>query len=249
MDTQEARIFTALIIAVLVIGVIIFYFALSIIRQQKKNFELQNAMTLVELSTMEKERARIANDLHDELSPVLSVVKFQIGSVKVSDWEEKEQLKKASKYLDEMLQLVRGISNDLMPSTLIRKGLAAALEEFTARVAESGQLKISLSYPEEITLPEEVSVNIYRALQEVIHNTLKHAKADHMEISLHLKKSQLSILCKDNGIGFEPAAAGKKSKGLGLSSLRNRTSIMGGRITIESRPGHGTAVLFKIPVN
>ncbi len=249
MDTQEARIFAAIIISVIVIGGIFFYFALSIIRQQRRNLELQNAITLVELSTMEKERARIANDLHDELSPVLSVVKFQVEHVEVLDPEDREQLKKASGYLDNMIQLVREISNNLMPSTLIRKGLVPALEEFINRVTESGRLKIKFTYPVTLMLSEQMSINIYRSIQELIHNALRHAGAEYMEITIEVKKGLLTILCKDNGKGFDYPMLSKETEGLGLNSLKNRATLMGGTMLVESKMNKGSAFLFEIPLN
>ncbi len=104
MDPQEARIYTAVIISAIVIGIIILYFALSIVRQQKRNVELQNSIILSEISALEKERARIAADMHDELSPVLSVVKFQVENTEVENNEGKLPLTKASAHLDDILK-------------------------------------------------------------------------------------------------------------------------------------------------
>ena len=132
MDTQEARIFIAIIISAVLIGVIILYFVITMIRQQKKNLALQKTHILAELQAMEKERSRIAADLHDDLGPGLSSVRFQIDHARRSG-DETKQLAKASEQLDIYIERMREIAYNLMPSTLERKGLIPALEEFLDR--------------------------------------------------------------------------------------------------------------------
>jgi len=249
MDTQEARIYAAIVISAIVIGIIIFYFFFSIVRQQKRNSQLQNTIILSEISALEKERARIAADLHDELSPLLSVVKFQVEHTEAENDEGKLQLAKAGAHLDDILKQVRDIANDLMPGTLLRKGLVEAVQEFISRVSESRHLDISFTYPPGLELPQQVSINMYRAIQELIHNCFKHAKADQVEIIIEKKKDTLSLLCRDNGKGFDYEEKLLDSKGIGLTSLKNRASLMGGSLIVESKKDKGSAFLFEIPIN
>src|SRR5438477_5729337 len=110
--------------------------------QQRRNLELQKANALAEISAMEKERARIAADLHDALGPVLSVIKFRVDHVELLDKEEKAELAKASKQLDELIGHMREVANNLMPSALQRKGLIAAVEEFIQNVGKTNGLEI-----------------------------------------------------------------------------------------------------------
>lgn len=245
MDTQEARIFTAVVITAVVIGIIIGFFAFSVIRQQKRNLALQKANILAEIKAMEKERSRIAADLHDELGPVLSVIKFKVDLASQSGHPDKEQLDSASVQLDEMISKMREISNDLMPSTLLRKGLLVAVEEFISKVESVNALKIVFEHPATIELPEHSMIHLYRVLQEVIHNTVKHANATLMEIRLESLPGKLSLLCRDNGRGFD---TNKPGTGMGLLSLRNRTELLGGTMTTESKTGKGSAFLFEIPL-
>lgn len=249
MDTQEARIYAAVIISAIVIGIIILYFALSIIRQQKRNVDLQNTIILSEISVLERERARIAADLHDELSPLLSVVKFQVENTEVENTEGKLHLTNASTQLDEILKHLRDIANDLMPGTLLRKGLIEAVDEFISRVRESRHIEILFSYPPVLSLPQQMSINIYRAVQELIHNCIKHASAQKIEIIIDLKNDILTLLCRDNGIGFDYEKTITDSTGLGLNSLKNRAALMGGSLIVESKQGKGSAFLIEIPIN
>jgi two-component system NarL family sensor kinase len=248
MDTQEARIYITIIITCLLLGTIIIYFTISVIRQQRRNLELQKANALAEISAMEKERARIATDLHDDLGPVLSVVKFRVDHATSSDEDEKEELVKASEQLDELIARMREVANNLMPSALHRKGLISAVEEFTRNVSDSSGLGITFTTGEELNVTEEKSINIYRVIQEVVHNCMKHAKASRLEIIFEEKNGFLKILCRDNGIGFDYSGTAGQGTGIGLRSIKNRTEIMGGNMTVESKPGKGTAFLFEIPI-
>lgn len=248
MDAQEARIYIAIIITVLVLGVIIFYFALSIIRQQKRNIALQKTNTLAEINAMERERSRMAVDLHDDLGPILSVIKFQVDHVQAITTDEKEQLEQASELLDGLVERIRDIANDLMPVAIKRKGLIAAVEEFINKAAQGSAIAINYSSPASINMTEEKAINIYRAVQETVHNCLRHSAATQLDISISQKGDFLQILCKDNGKGFDLERIESDNSGMGLRSLKNRTEIVGGTLLIESKPGIGTALLFTIPI-
>ena len=248
MDTQETSLYLAIIISVVIIGTIIIYFAVSVIRQQRRNLELQKAYSLAEISAMEKERARIAADLHDDLGPVLSVVKFRVDNVETINVEEKEELVKASQQLDELIARMREVANNLMPSALIRKGLINAVQEFTSNASASSGVMIRFTASEDIQAGEEKNINIYRIVQEVVHNCMKHAKASRLDISIEAKNGNLVLLCRDNGKGFDYTRMITESGGIGLRSIKNRTEIMGGNLRVESKPGVGTAFLFEIPL-
>ncbi|HEV7783331.1 MAG TPA: ATP-binding protein [Chitinophagaceae bacterium] len=248
MDTEEARIYYAVIAAVLVIGFIIGYFAVSVIRQQRRNLELQREIALAEISAMEKERARIATDLHDEVGPVLSTVKFRIDYAASIETEAKEELTIARKQLDDLSERMREVANSLMPSTLLRKGLIGAVQEFASNAAESSGTEIHFSASPDIHVNEEKGVNIYRIILEIVHNCLKHSKATLIEIIFTNKTNDLEILCRDNGVGFDIKSMTAATDGMGLRSIRNRTDIMGGKMVIESKTGKGTAFLFTIPM-
>jgi signal transduction histidine kinase len=248
MDAQEARIYVAIIITSIVLAVIIGYFALSTIRHQKRNLALQKANILAEISAMEKERSRIAADLHDELGPVMSVIKFQVDYARDSDKVESIELAKASKDLDDLIGRMREVANNLMPIALHRKGLIIAIKEYIGNVGDSIHTKIHLDCPDRLDLHESRSIHVYRTLQEVIHNCIKHAGAGTLEIKLQETDGRLKILCRDNGKGFDYDKMSRESRGMGLGSLRNRTEILGGTMLVESIPGKGTAFLFEIPV-
>ncbi len=248
MDPQEKLLFNAIIITAAVIGTIILFFIISIIRQQRRNLELHRLNILAEITTLEKERTRIAADLHDELGPLLSAIKFKINSVDTADEDDQYQLDRASGHLDDLITRLREISANLMPNTLIRKGLIAALHQFVDNVARSS-LKIKLNYGQLPDINQEKSINIYRIVQEITHNTIKHAQATHLVIDLSLKGNTLILKTEDNGVGFDYSNKARESTGLGLRNLKSRAEIMGGSFAVESRPGKGTSYQFEIPIN
>lgn len=248
MDSQETNIYNAVLITALVLGTIIGYFIISIIRQQRRNLELHRLNILAEITTLEKERARIAADLHDELGPILSAIKFKINSVDTPDEEDQYQLDKASAHIDDLIGRMRAIAANLMPNTLVRKGLVAALHEFINNITPSAT-HITLQHTELPEINQEKSINIYRIVQEIVHNTAKHAKASELQIEIMTRANNLILTTHDNGVGFDYHNKLKENSGLGLRNLKSRAEIMGGNVSIESRPAKGTSYIFEIPLN
>lgn len=246
MHAQEITFYHAVIIAFLVFGLVCGCFIFVMFRQHRRNIELYKAKLGAEITTLETERQRIANDLHDDLGPLLSAIKFNIGGIETNT-EDEQLVKVAEKYLDDVVQKLRQISNDLMPVTLTRKGLTYAIEEFMEKVKGSSHLKIQFSYPEMPTLPDETNINLYRVLLEIIHNALKHSNADVLSIALQISKNDISIETKDNGTGFNVSKTIQHNTGRGLSNILNRTELMGGELFIESAPNAGTSYSITIP--
>jgi signal transduction histidine kinase len=248
MDPQEATIATAILISSVILGIIIIFFIVSIIRQQRRNLELSRQNILAEIAAMEKERARLAADLHDDLGPLLSVIKFQIDTVDAVHIEGGEQLRAASSQLDHLMDRMRAISYNLMPATLKRKGLVTSVNEFLGKIEDSTPLTTVFQHDQVPELSEEAAVNIYRIVQEVVHNVVKHAGTTEVTVKLEQKKDQLLLLIIDNGQGFDYESTLSNGSGLGLRSLKSRTDVLGGTLRVESKKGKGTAFLFTIPV-
>lgn len=246
MHAQEITFYHAVIISFLIFGLVCAFFIILMFRQHRRNIELYKAKLGAEITTLENERQRIANDLHDDLGPMLSAIKFNIGEIETNA-ADKQLVTDAEKYLDEVVHKLRQISNDLMPATLIRKGLTYAIEEFIARVNTGTQLKIQFSYPEMPPLPDMVNINLYRVLLEIIHNTLKHAKATTLDIGIRVNKNEISIITIDNGGGFLVSGMIRETGGRGLSNIMNRTELIGGEVFIESHAGKGTSYSIIIP--
>jgi signal transduction histidine kinase len=248
MDAKETSLYTAILIVSIIVATIIIFFIISIIRQQRKNVALYRQNVLAEITAMEKERARIAADLHDELGPMLSAIKLKIGSFELTDEDDKREAEKTDGHIDVLMKRLREISYDLIPNTLIRKGLVMALKQFTDFINEGDGLKINFEAADNIDPDQQKAIHIYRIAQEVINNTIRHSGAKLLNIKLKQENSTLFLFTADDGIGFDHQAAAKGEGGIGLRNILNRTEIIGGQMFIESKKDKGTKYSFEIPV-
>ncbi len=248
MHSEEKELLTAILTVSIVIGIILLYFIVSIIRQQKKFRQLSLEKIRAEISTLEKERKRIASDLHDEVGPLLSAVKIQINHLEPQDPEEKAMIDKSNRYIDDIISRMREISNNLLPNTLVRKGLRAAIAEFIGKMPAQSQPAIEFRCSIERRLDEVQEVNIYRLVQEIVHNSVKHSQAQRLVIDLQLQEERIRLATADDGVGFDYGEIAKRGGGLGLLNLQSRTEVMGGSFSFESGRGKGTKYLFEIPL-
>jgi signal transduction histidine kinase len=246
MDAKEASFYTAILIVCTVVGVIIIYFIVSIIRQQRRAVKLYKQSLLTEITTLEKERSRMASDLHDEVGPMLSAIKLRIASFDVDEEDEKE-VEKTNEQIDRLIKRMREISFDLMPTSLTRKGFAVALNEFIEYCSRSACLKISFKFTD-ILLTHSQAINLYRIAQEIIHNAIKHAEASELLIELRQDKDKIVLATRDDGKGFNYDEKSGEAKGLGLQNLLRRAEIIGGKMFFESQKSKGTTYIFEIPI-
>lgn len=248
MDTTQIQVLRIVFGAVIVLGFVIFYFVYTFIKQQKKITAWQQERIKAEIDTLENERKRIAADLHDELGPMLSAVKLQVNHLEIQDETEKSLLQKSSGQIDEIIRRFREISYDLLPNTLVRKGLVKATEEFISKMSASNKLNIQFSCSSSFAFSKEKEINIYRIIQEIMHNTIKHANASSLKLSFAEEKEYLVIKTSDDGTGFINNQKNKETAGLGLMNIESRVSILNGTMLLQSDPGKGTSFLIRIPL-
>ncbi len=246
MDPHETKIYNAILIAAGILGIIVVYFIITIIRNQRRHLKLQQANLLVEITTLENERKRIVADLHDELGPLLSVVKFQIMSLDTVDENDLLLIDKANANLDNILDRIRYICSQLMPQALIRKGLVMAISEFIGELDNKTPIQMSLKY-ETVTIPANAEIHLYRMIQEIINNAIKHSEASKLDIHLFDNNNKLVISVKDNGKGFSTEKVKADSKGLGLKNILSRIDILHGDLYLSSDPMNGTSYTIEIP--
>jgi signal transduction histidine kinase len=248
MDTQEKEFYQSLLIVVVVVGIILAYFIITIIRYQRRSMRLNKEKIRAEIDTLENERKRIASDLHDELGPLLSAVKLQINNLETKFPEDLVLIEKSSQHINVIIKKLREISNDLMPNTLLRKGLKTAIEEFIESSLQVYRLPVKFICEESLQLDQDKEINIYRMVQEILHNTIKHAKASLLIIQISVQDNRLFLMTADNGAGFDYIAKTKDNAGLGLRNLQSRTEVMGGELTCFSETGRGTTYTIEIPL-
>ena len=219
-------------------------------RMQEIEAEYQKELLSATLQTQEKERLRIAKDLHDEIGAMLSAVKMNVNLI---DKRLKKQgateigIEDSREVIDAAIKNVRRISHDLMPPSLEKLGLTAALKEFFEKTEVMTGVDTRFSCTETPQrLDAQLELALFRIVQESVNNALKHAQASLIEASLGIDPTRIHLQIKDNGSGFDVPAAQAKS-GLGLKSLESRTAMIGGKLQINSTPGKGTQITLTLP--
>lgn len=248
MYNSEESFYTAVTIITIILGIIIVYFIISMIRHQRRNVQHYKTKIKAEIDTLENERKRIASDIHDELGPILSAVRLQINHLETLSESDRETITKVNGYIDDVIAKTREISYNLLPNTLVRKGLEAAVNEYINKIHHI-PLHIVFSKEKDIQLTKEQDVNIYRIVLEIINNTIKHAEAAELHIKLYGSKNFIVLDTFDNGKGYDYDSMIAAGKGLGLYNLQSRGDVLNARFTMSSATGEGTHYSFEIPQN
>jgi signal transduction histidine kinase len=220
------------------------------VEQEKRDMEkiLLNAIIQAE----ETERKRFAKDLHDGLGPLMSTVKMSLSSLSriEKDDQTKKILHNSDKVIDEAIKSIREISNNLSPHILNNFGLIKAMRNFINKINYSDSIKIKFTSDfEDDRFESNTEVVLYRVLCELINNTIKHAGAS--LISISLEKFQNGITCRytDNGRGFDPTLLSPAyHTGMGYSNMVTRINSLNGSFNLTSEPEKGTKAVISVPV-
>ncbi len=223
--------------------------------QKEKIDKLEKEQKIIALDYMlmgeEKERKRIAKDLHDSLGALLTSARMQIQKI----FQENKNLSTSAysqteNIISDAAQEVRRISHDMMPDALVNLGLIAAVKDLTGKVNAGSQLKITLHHFDlvESEYTDQIKLGIYRIIQELVQNVIKHAHASHIIIQLSQEDHLLSLEMEDDGIGFEINNL-ETNKGMGLKNIESRVKYMNGRLEIDSKKGGPTVFRIDIPIS
>jgi len=197
----------------------------------------------------EKERKRLAMELHDNLGVLLSATKMQFREIRDKSPDNAELISKASKFLDQASKDVRQISHNLMPGLLTKMGLFEALEDLFENLNEQENFDalIEVIGPHE-RLDENKEIMIYRIIQEIVNNTIKHADANKIDLTIIVDAEEINISYADNGKGFNVSEE-LGNKTLGLQSIWSRVKFLNGRIKIDSDKNSGTVYRICFPLD
>lgn len=194
----------------------------------------------------EQERIRLAQDLHDGIGGMLAAVNMNMNVAEKADFADKRDLKRIIGMIEQTTDEVRKTAHNLMPSALLRNNLKEALTYYCNHINGSGGLLIDLNVHGVLDEINTADVTIiFRMVQELIQNILKHAGATHAVISLEHIGSTLSLIVEDNGKGFDLR---EKTMGFGLENLSYRVRGLGGRLDIRSEIQEGTSITVNLPL-
>ncbi|MFV9550944.1 sensor histidine kinase [Algibacter sp. PT7-4] len=212
-----------------------------------KDLELKSIDAMI--SGQEKERKKIAEDLHDNLGSSLTTVKLYFETLKDHvKTKELKIIKKTDLLLNEIYEKIRFMSHSRQNANLLTKGLIPAVKDLANKISESNKIEVIVAHHvENKTLENSLELNLFRILQELLTNAIKHSKAKNITINITSFENSINLLVEDNGIGFEIKKATSKN-GIGFNNIKKRVKNYGGKIKIESLINHGSSISIDIPI-
>ncbi len=226
--------------------------------QQSKIDELETekqlAATASVLKGEEQERTRLAKDLHDGLGGMLSGIKYSLNNMKenlVMTPDNAQAFERSIDMLDSSIKEMRRVAHNMMPEMLLKYGLDTALKEFCNEIGRSSVMRVTYQSAGIVnaTLEQTASVTIYRIIQELVSNALKHANAQNVLVQVHQHEQEkvLAITVEDDGKGFDITAL-KQAGGMGWKNIESRVAFLKGKLDIQSSPDKGTSVMIEMNV-
>ena len=232
------------------------------IAEQQSEIEIQRTEKILkeqELTTIdaiisgqEKERKRLAGDLHDSVGATLAATKLQFNHLR----DHKDNLKGLSKIFQKTSDLIDQASNEVRTmahlknsGVIAKKGLLPAIEKLANNASATNKLQVEVQdFGLNNRLENSIEITVFRIIQELVTNVIKHAKASEASISITRHKTSLNIIVEDNGCGFDGLNI-QKEEGMGLSSIERRVEHLEGIMEVDSNIGHGTSILIDIPLS
>jgi signal transduction histidine kinase len=212
--------------------------------EQRKKIDILNALVQGE----ENERSRIARELHDGIGGMLGAAIMRFGSTQPGSNSETRQNAhtEAMDILTEMGEEIRKTAHNLMPDVLVKQDLPEALRHYCNNAATENAPKIAFqSFGRFEGLSEQFKLNIYRIVQELLKNALRHAHAANVLVQLVMDDGIFTLTVEDNGIGFDPESI---TPGLGLNNIKSRVDNLDGHLTLNAAPGNGVSVFIEFDV-
>ena len=228
-------------------SVIVNYIAIKQDITKQKEMDRKILQTII--ATEEKERARLSQDLHDDLGPLLSTAKLYIKSLETSKNAESKQIaiNKSIEAINESILSIKEIANNLSPYILRNFGLIPGINSLIKRIHETGNIKIAFVTTFEERLNENIESSVFRVIAELLNNTIKHAHANRVEINIEKNLNELIITYCDDGCGIVLEDALNKRMSNGLTNIINRVKSHGGEITFGLKSS-GFSVFIAIPI-
>lgn len=202
------------------------------------------------IAAEEKERIRIARELHDGLGQILSTARINMASLEETVVPEDAYLLQNSlSLIDQSVAEVRSVSHNLMPVSLMHYGLKSAIEEIARKINDSGKIKVKINLLNlDDRLPESIEVAVYRLIQEIINNILKHSEASFIGIETLSKDNNHMILHIENDGKRMDVVMLNESKGIGWKNIQTRVALLNGELSVIERHGSGAIIQIKFPI-
>jgi signal transduction histidine kinase len=265
MSPQNQEIYAIILIAsalaLLLVGFIVTMLFLYQRRQHRQEQQLarvkdeyQQELLRSQLEIQETTFKTIAQELHDNIGQVLSVVKLSLSILPLEkDHAAYESVQTSRTMLNKVIYDMGNLTKSLHTDRITQIGLVEAMTFDLDSMQRTGLLQVDLSVEgDEYRLEDQRSIFLYRMFQEMMNNILKHSKATHVNIAVNYSIDNKFVLqVEDNGVGFDTdkkRTQASSSSGIGLKSMTNRASLIGAQLTIQSQPGKGTTIKVELPL-
>ncbi|WP_160143758.1 sensor histidine kinase [Chryseolinea soli] len=230
--------------------------------RQKQKLQLQRiselevekklAATEAVLKGEEQERTRLAKDLHDGLGGMLSGIKYGLNTMKgnqIMTPENAQAFERSMDMLDSSIREMRRVAHNMMPEALVKFGLDTALRDYCNDIHQSGALQINYQSfgLENASIDQTAAITIYRVIQELVTNIVKHAGARSAIVQVTKNEGAVSVTVEDDGKGFDTAIL-RRSTGIGWTNIQHRVEFLKGKLDVNSQAGKGTSVLIELTV-
>lgn len=266
LELQEAQLRYRMTINYLLFGTVVTLLVISLLtyrnylqKQKLQQLRISELETEKQLNSTEgvlkgeeQERTRLAKDLHDGLGGMLSGIKYSLNAMKgnlIMTPENHQAFERSMDMLDSSIKEMRRVAHNMMPEALVRFGLDTALKDYCHDLNQGGALQVSY---QSIGLADEnpdqtTGITIYRIVQELIGNTLKHAAAKTAIVQVTKANGLLDLTVEDDGKGFDTTLL-RQSKGIGWTNIQHRVDFLKGKLDVRSAPGKGTSVHIEFKV-
>jgi signal transduction histidine kinase len=200
-------------------------------------------------SLAEKEKSELARTLHDELGGLLTAAKMDLSwlQTRVDKPEHQERLAQLGSVLDEAMSLKRRVVEELRPSLLDHFGLPTALRTYVDSACAKANIRADIKLPDDgAAIPKDISIALFRIVQEGLTNIIRHADAKHVSLELTADGKEYAFTLHDDGRGFNPNGT-RDSWPHGIMGMQHRVRALGGRFALDSAPGKGTTLRVAVP--
>lgn len=246
---------TLFLVGAFIVSYVLFYFN----KQRRNEFEkktltqkFQETLLLTQLEIKEQTLKNISEEIHDNIGQALSLAKLNLNMIDPNVEEDRDtKIQSAKMLVGKAIQDLRDISRSFNTDNINALGLDAALEQEFELMRKTGRYTISVSMKGKAQrLPGQHSLIIFRIIQEVLQNIMKHAEAQKIDAVLSYESDCLKVKIKDDGKGFNlvDQSEGEPTFGLGIRNMNSRASLIGGSVQIESKQGQGTVVTIDVPI-
>lgn len=252
--------FISFIIAFLLLGIFILLLAILYSKRQQKNkrekikmqSQFQQELLRTQLEIQEQTLKTISQEIHDNIGQVLSLAKLNLNTIDITEQDElKEKIKDSKLLVSKAIQDLRDLSKSMNTDNIEAIGLIRAIEyemEMIRKAGFSGELNIE---GKTVRLDPQKELILFRIVQEVLNNIIKHAEADGIIVTVVYEEKEIKLNVKDNGKGFDLAPLNESSDsgyGLGIRNMHNRAKLIGADFKINSSSGNGTEICLTVPL-